>query len=122
MRLRSRIAALAWAVFSALISIPGSYAQVTTATFYGIVRDFSSAAIPGATVTLTHEGTATITAKTAAMIVIGRRGPAVGNRASSQRARAAPPRQKKARIASPCTTFLSAGCLYSLSITAAVDC
>src|SRR5262245_64916245 len=33
-------------------------AQVTTATFYGIVTDPSGALVPGVAVTLTHEGTA----------------------------------------------------------------
>src|SRR3989442_2870937 len=32
-------------------------AQVTTATLYGIVRDSTGAVLPGATVTVTHEGT-----------------------------------------------------------------
>ena len=32
-------------------------AQVTTATFYGTLTDSTGAAIPGATVTLVHEGT-----------------------------------------------------------------
>src|SRR5262249_10441406 len=37
-------------------------AQVTTATFYGIVTDSTGAVAPGATVTLTNEGTsATLT-------------------------------------------------------------
>jgi hypothetical protein len=35
-----------------------NWAQVTTATLYGIVRDQSGAVMPGADVTLTHEGTA----------------------------------------------------------------
>lgn len=39
-------------------------AQVTTATFYGIVTDPSGARIPGATVLLTHEGTAAVSTKT----------------------------------------------------------
>jgi len=38
-------------------------AQVTTATFYGIVADGSGAALPGATVTLRHEGTGATTTK-----------------------------------------------------------
>src|SRR6059036_2213154 len=36
---------------------PAATAQVTTATFYGIVTDPSAAAIVGARVTLAHEGT-----------------------------------------------------------------
>ena len=39
-------------------------AQVTTATFYGIVTDPTGAAIPNARVTLTHEGTGAVTTKT----------------------------------------------------------
>lgn len=41
-----------------------SQAQVTTATFYGIVTDPSNATIGGATVSLTNEGTGAITTKT----------------------------------------------------------
>src|SRR5438874_8618849 len=33
------------------------YAQVTTATLFGTVRDTTGAVLPGATVVLTHEGT-----------------------------------------------------------------
>jgi len=32
-------------------------AQVTTATLFGIVRDTTGAVLPGANVTMTHEGT-----------------------------------------------------------------
>src|SRR5205809_3280383 len=39
-------------------------AQVTTANFYGTVTDSTGAAIPAATVTLAHEGTATTTVRT----------------------------------------------------------
>lgn len=39
-------------------------AQVTTATFYGIVTDASGAALPGASVTLRHEGTGAVASKT----------------------------------------------------------
>ena len=35
-------------------------AQVTTATLFGIVRDTTGAALPGANVTMTHEGDMTI--------------------------------------------------------------
>ncbi|MGH9660859.1 MAG: carboxypeptidase-like regulatory domain-containing protein, partial [Bryobacteraceae bacterium] len=40
-------------------------AQVTTATFYGIVTDPTGAVVPGANVTLTHEGTSAAAARTA---------------------------------------------------------
>ncbi len=40
-----------------------SSAQVTTATFYGIVTDPTGAVIPGATVTLIHEGTTAAAAR-----------------------------------------------------------
>jgi Carboxypeptidase regulatory-like domain/TonB dependent receptor-like, beta-barrel/TonB-dependent Receptor Plug Domain len=40
-----------------LISLADAYGQVTTATLVGLVRDSSSAVIPGATVVATHEGT-----------------------------------------------------------------
>ena len=38
-----------------LSSVP-LFAQVTTATLYGVVRDSSGATVPGATVTATHQG------------------------------------------------------------------
>lgn len=41
-----------------------SHAQVTTATFYGIVNDPTHAVVPGAVVTLTNENTSTSVAKT----------------------------------------------------------
>ena len=47
----------------AITCAPGS-AQVTTATFYGIVNDPSGAAIPGATISLIHLGTSTTTTRT----------------------------------------------------------
>ena len=47
-----------------LVSAGSGWSQVTTATFYGIVTDSSGAVVPGATVTLTHEGTATVNTKT----------------------------------------------------------
>src|ERR1043165_5329925 len=40
-----------------------AFCQLTTATFYAIVTDSSGAVVPGATVTLTHNGTATVTTK-----------------------------------------------------------
>jgi len=42
---------------------PVAFCQLTTATFYAIVTDSSGAAVPGATVTLTHNETATVTTK-----------------------------------------------------------
>src|SRR5262249_33439587 len=51
-----RIARLAALIL--LLAVTGSVpAQVTTATFYGIVTDPTGAVVPGASVTLTHEGT-----------------------------------------------------------------
>jgi hypothetical protein len=44
---------------SCLLPVAPVFAQVTTATLYGIVRDQSGSILPGATVTATHEGTAT---------------------------------------------------------------
>ncbi len=38
-------------------------AQVTTATFYGIVADESGAALPGATVTMRHDDTGSVSTK-----------------------------------------------------------
>ena len=46
-----------------LISAGGGQAQVTTATFYGIVTDPTGAVMPGARVTLTHEGTGAVTTR-----------------------------------------------------------
>src|SRR5712691_3033329 len=47
-----------------VLFIPGwptlGWAQVTTATLYGIVRDPTGAVIPGAAVTITHEGTGAV--------------------------------------------------------------
>jgi hypothetical protein len=40
-----------------VVTLAPSHAQVTTATLVGLVRDSSSAVIPGATVVATHEGT-----------------------------------------------------------------
>jgi hypothetical protein len=40
------------------------WAQVTTATFYGVLTDPSGASVPGATVALTHQGTGATTTKT----------------------------------------------------------
>lgn len=42
----------------------GLYAQQTTATVYTLVTDSSGASVPGATVTLTHDGTRTVTTRT----------------------------------------------------------
>ena len=39
------------------------WAQVTTATLYGIVTDPTGAVIPNARITLTHEGTGAVTTK-----------------------------------------------------------
>jgi len=47
----------------ALTATPAT-AQVTTATFYGIVTDASNAALPGATVTMRHDATGAVTTKT----------------------------------------------------------
>lgn len=46
-------------VAAALLAAPSTRldAQVTTATLYGILRDPTGAVLPGATVTVTHEGT-----------------------------------------------------------------
>src|SRR5260370_29845084 len=38
-------------------------AQVTTATFYGIVTDASGATVPGASATLTEQNTGSVTSK-----------------------------------------------------------
>src|SRR6266850_2452845 len=56
MRNVPRILAL---LIAAAILVPwtGVYAQVTTATLYGIVRDSSGAVLPGASVSATNEGT-----------------------------------------------------------------
>src|SRR4051812_41624795 len=40
-----------------LITATSIYAQVTTATVYGVVRDSSGAVLPGASVTATNQGT-----------------------------------------------------------------
>ena len=44
-------------VAAILVPWTGVYAQVTTATLYGIVRDSTAAVLPGATVAATNEGT-----------------------------------------------------------------
>ena len=44
------------AAFVFVLAVPG-FAQVTTSTLVGLVRDASNAVIPGATVVATHEGT-----------------------------------------------------------------
>jgi hypothetical protein len=46
------------AAFAAALLIPAVlHAQVTTATIYGVVRDATGGALPGATVSLVHQGT-----------------------------------------------------------------
>ncbi len=54
-------------VLAGLMLAPAAagWAQVTTATFYGVVTDPTGAVIPGATVTLTHEGTRATAIRTA---------------------------------------------------------
>src|SRR3982751_3468886 len=47
---------LVFAINCLLLAAP-AVAQVTTATFYGLVRDPSGSMLPGATVTMTHEET-----------------------------------------------------------------
>jgi hypothetical protein len=44
-------------LFALALSALSGWAQVTTATLYGIVTDPSGAVLPGAEVTITHEGT-----------------------------------------------------------------
>ena len=59
--------ALSAVVFLAILlaySTGSAPAQVTTATFYGIVTDPTGAVVPGATVTLIHEGTSAAAART----------------------------------------------------------
>ena len=46
-----------WLVALVLLVSASAYAQVTTATLVGLVRDNSGAVIPGASVIATHEGT-----------------------------------------------------------------
>lgn len=56
--MRRSIAPLCLAIVSCVFAgVATSYAQVTTATLYGVVRDPSGSILPGATVTLTHEET-----------------------------------------------------------------
>src|SRR5687767_9667134 len=58
--MRRRIASTFVSLVTALIIVsPMSllHAQVTTATFFGLVRDSSDAVVPGATVVATHQGT-----------------------------------------------------------------
>jgi hypothetical protein len=61
----SRFAVLRAILASAFVVASGVplSAQVTTATFYGILNDPTGAVIPGATITLRHEGTGTVTRK-----------------------------------------------------------
>jgi outer membrane receptor protein involved in Fe transport len=49
--------------FVSLLVAASAPAQITTATFYGIVVDSSGAALPGATVTMRHQGTGATTTK-----------------------------------------------------------
>ncbi len=51
-------------LFGLFLLVPAAAAQVTTATFYGIANDPTGAVIPGATVTLTHEGTRATASRT----------------------------------------------------------
>src|SRR5689334_12274155 len=45
-------------LFAVLVVVPAFvFAQVTTATLYGTVRDSSAGIVPGATVVVTNEGT-----------------------------------------------------------------
>ena len=53
-----RFAVLPLAIVGVLLTSTVCLAQVSTANVYGIVTDQSGAVIPGATVTLTNEGTA----------------------------------------------------------------
>ena len=46
-----------WLVALVLFVSASAYAQVTTATLVGLVRDNSGAVIPGASVVATHDGT-----------------------------------------------------------------
>jgi hypothetical protein len=55
---------MSMALATAFVFAAAAHAQVTTATFYGIVTDPSGAVLRGATVTLTHEGTGAISTKT----------------------------------------------------------
>src|SRR5262245_10493160 len=47
-----------------ILAVTAAQAQVTTATFYGTVTDSSGALIPGANVTLLHQGTGITATKT----------------------------------------------------------
>lgn len=52
------------ALMAASFGLPVAHAQVTTATFYGIVNDPTHAVVPKAVVTLTNENTSTVATKT----------------------------------------------------------
>ena len=52
-----RVRCFAAAMLAALLLPAPAFAQVTTATLYGVVRDATAAALPGATVTVVHQGT-----------------------------------------------------------------
>src|SRR5580765_8668256 len=44
-------------ITSLFLAVSAARGQVTTATLYGVVQDTSRAILPGATVTVTHQGT-----------------------------------------------------------------
>jgi hypothetical protein len=46
-------------MFAAMVLLPSTrlHGQVTTATLYGVVQDSTSAAVPGALVTVANQGT-----------------------------------------------------------------
>ena len=54
-----------WFLVPLVLSSASGFAQVTTATLFGVVTDPSGAAVPGASVTLTHQGTNASSVKTA---------------------------------------------------------
>src|SRR4029450_11447091 len=58
-----RVPAKPFVIFVAALILGSAtigWAQVTTATLYGIVQDGSGAVLPGSQVVLTHEGTAAV--------------------------------------------------------------
>src|SRR5262249_39757087 len=57
------VAAIALAMVLCLTALSPVTAQVTTATFYGIVTDPSQAVLPGVSATMTNEGTGLATSK-----------------------------------------------------------
>jgi hypothetical protein len=48
---------LSFGIIAFLLTVPALHAQVLTATMYGVVRDSSGGAVPGANVTVTNQGT-----------------------------------------------------------------